>query len=57
MTMLLGIPASTLRYWRHLSPPQGPKCYRLGRRKVVYDPADVVAWRESRKAETVWGGM
>ncbi|CRZ17976.1 helix-turn-helix transcriptional regulator [Mycolicibacterium neworleansense] len=57
VSALLGIPAATLRYWRHLSPPEGPRCYRLGRKRIVYDPADVQSWRESRKAETARGGQ
>jgi predicted DNA-binding transcriptional regulator AlpA len=36
-----GIPAATLRYWRHIG--TGPRSARLGRR-VVYRRSDVEAW-------------
>jgi len=57
LSELIGVPAATLRYWRHLAPPEGPRCYLLGRKKVVYDPADVLEWRESRKSATARGGV
>jgi len=57
LSELIGVPAATLRYWRHLSPPEGPRYYLLGRKKVVYDIADVLDWRESRKSETARGGV
>jgi len=47
---LLGITASTLKFWRHKS--RGPKFVKLGDAKqagVAYDEADVLAWREARK--------
>lgn len=49
-----GIPASTLRYYRHLG--SGPASYRVGAR-VVYDLADLDAWLAAAKAETVRGGV
>lgn len=36
-----GIPAATLRYWRHIG--TGPRSAKLGRR-VVYRRSDVEAW-------------
>lgn len=36
-----------VRYWRHRG--TGPKSFKVGKR-VLYDPADVAAWIESRKA-------
>ena len=57
VSAMLGVPEPTLRYWRHLAPALGPKSYCLGRKKVVYDLADVIEWREARKAETARGGV
>src|ERR1700737_4607671 len=48
-----GIPAATLRYWRHRN--TGPRCWRQGRH-VVYDVADLEARREAQKAGTERGG-
>ncbi|WP_402371424.1 helix-turn-helix transcriptional regulator [Isoptericola rhizosphaerae] len=39
---MLGIPESTLRWFRHTG--QGPKSFRLGARRVVYLEADVTSW-------------
>ncbi len=47
---LLGITANTLKFWRHKG--RGPAFIKLGnspRAGVVYEEADVIAWRESRK--------
>ena len=41
---MTGVPANTLRYWRHVG--KGPRSGRLGRR-VVYREADVRAWLDS----------
>lgn len=49
-----GIPASTLRYWRHNH--TGPASYSIGAR-VVYDLADLDAWIAEQKAATVRGGV
>lgn len=57
LAKLLNIPVGTLRYWRHLSPPEGPRCYQLGRKRIVYDIADVQAWRTARKDATAKGGV
>ncbi|QCX28078.1 helix-turn-helix transcriptional regulator [Nocardioides jishulii] len=38
---MTGIPAATLRFWRHQG--TGPRSTKLGRR-VVYREADVIAW-------------
>ncbi|CKH13003.1 helix-turn-helix domain-containing protein [Mycolicibacterium smegmatis] len=51
---LLGVPEPTLRWWRYEG--RGPRCYRLGGRKVVYDRADLERWVEEQKAATVRGG-
>ena len=39
---MLGIPESTLRWFRHTG--QGPKSFTLGKRRVVYAEDDVLAW-------------
>lgn len=44
---MFGIPVETWRYWRWRG--EGPRATKVGRR-VYYDPADVDAWWESRKA-------
>lgn len=47
---LLGITPNTLKFWRHKG--RGPAFIKLGnspRAGVVYEEADVIAWRESRK--------
>jgi DNA-binding transcriptional MerR regulator len=51
----LGVPPETLRYWRHLD--KGPRCYRLGGKRVVYDVSDVELWLSQQKAATVRGGL
>ncbi|MEE6295706.1 helix-turn-helix transcriptional regulator [Georgenia wangjunii] len=38
----LGIPAETLRYWRHKG--TGPKSFRLGEKLVRYRREDVDHW-------------
>lgn len=48
-----GIPAATLRYWRHAD--IGPASFTLGRR-VVYRPEDVEAWIRSQEQATRRGG-
>ncbi|GAS88887.1 helix-turn-helix transcriptional regulator [Mycolicibacterium brisbanense] len=47
-----GIPAPTLRWWRHRQ--EGPASFKLGR-TVVYDADDLAAWIESQKARTTRG--
>lgn len=44
-----GIPAGTLRYWRHCD--TGPRSYTVGRR-IRYDVADLDAWIAAQKATT-----
>ena len=39
---LLNVPEATLRWWRHQG--TGPRAFRLGARKVMYQRADVLAW-------------
>jgi predicted DNA-binding transcriptional regulator AlpA len=43
-----GVPQETLRYWRHRG--VGPKSFKLGPRKVVYDEAELEAWIEAQRA-------
>ena len=43
---LAGVATKTLENWRTLG--LGPKFIKAGRR-VLYDPADLVAWREQRR--------
>lgn len=45
----LGLSPGTLEVWRSLG--RGPKFAKLGRR-VLYDPADLEAFRNSRKVMT-----
>ncbi|MGJ9426849.1 helix-turn-helix transcriptional regulator [Nesterenkonia halotolerans] len=42
---LTGIPAGTLRWWRHHG-DYGPKWFRLGPRAIRYKTSDVTAWIE-----------
>lgn len=49
----IGVPVNTLRYWKHRG--EGPRAYKLGGR-VVYDVADLDAYRELAKATTATGG-
>jgi hypothetical protein len=48
-----GIPASTLRFWRHQG--SGPASYSIGAR-VFYDVVDLDAWVAAQKAASVRGG-
>ena len=50
----LGIPAATLRWFRHTN--QGPRSYRLGHR-AFYDLADLQEWEAAQKAATQRGGV
>jgi DNA-binding transcriptional MerR regulator len=43
---LAGVAAKTLENWRTLG--LGPKFIKAGRR-VLYDPADLLAWREQNR--------
>lgn len=38
----LGVPAQTLRYWRHVS--KGPKYIKLPNRRIVYREDDLDGW-------------
>lgn len=42
-----GIPINTLRYYRHKG--IGPKSFKLGGRRVMYDESDVEAWIENAR--------
>lgn len=47
---LIGVTPATLRFWRCKG--RGPRFIKLGASKragVVYDPADIEAWKEERK--------
>jgi predicted DNA-binding transcriptional regulator AlpA len=46
---LTRLPQETLRYYRHLG-DKGPRSFKLGGRRVVYDRADVLAWIEEQQA-------
>jgi predicted DNA-binding transcriptional regulator AlpA len=48
-----GIPAPTLRWWRHRN--EGPKSFKLGK-SVFYDADDLATWIEAEKAGTAKGG-
>ncbi|MFJ5872409.1 helix-turn-helix transcriptional regulator [Dietzia maris] len=43
-----GIPVGTLNYWRHVG--TGPAYAKVGR-KVLYDPATVWAWIDTRTTD------
>ncbi len=46
----VGLAASTLEKFRQRG--EGPRFIRLGGRAVGYDPCDLDAWLEARKAES-----
>lgn len=48
-----GIPAGTLRYWRHAG--TGPESFKLGRR-VVYKRSAIDAWIAAQQLATTRGG-
>lgn len=48
-----GVPASTLRYYRHKG--IGPKSFKIGSR-VCYLKSDLDAWLQSQYDSTVTGG-
>ena len=48
---LLGVKASTLRFWR-LQGFGGPKWIRLGARIVVYDPSDLNDYVAARRVNS-----
>lgn len=50
-----GIPAATLRYWRHVG-GEGPASFSLGRRRVVYRRSTVDAWISDQETATTRGG-
>lgn len=50
---MTGIPAATLRYWRHAS--VGPASFTLGRR-VVYRRTEVERWINEQEQATRRGG-
>lgn len=47
---LVGIKPQTIRRWRLEG--RGPKFIRLSGSKVAYDPADIAAFLEARKARS-----
>lgn len=49
-----GIPAATLRYWRHRN--EGPQSFSIGKR-VVYKLSDLNAWLAHQEATTSRGGV
>jgi predicted DNA-binding transcriptional regulator AlpA len=54
VSKMTGIPAGTLRYYRHSD--QGPANFMLGGRRVVYRRADVQAWIDEQEQATRRGG-
>lgn len=42
----INVPVPTLRWWRHAG--TGPKCFKLGLRKVMYRKSDLMEWVESQ---------
>ncbi|MDN5760048.1 MAG: helix-turn-helix domain-containing protein [Tomitella sp.] len=51
----IGIPAATVRYWRHKG--EGPASYTLGGKRVFFDKDDLDAWIDAQKRATVRGGV
>ena len=49
-----GIPVGTLRFYRATN--QGPRSYTVARR-LWYDVADLEAWMEQEKLQSVRGGI
>lgn len=52
----IGLPAATLRFWRHRG-DIGPASYTLGGKKVMYDVADIDSWLIEQKKATLRGGI
>lgn len=46
---LTRLPPETLRYYRHLG-DRGPRSFKLGGRRVLYERGDVLAWIEEQRA-------
>jgi hypothetical protein len=55
-SQFLGIPAATLRWFRHVG-DRGPRSYALTPRHVVYDLVDLQQWADEQKAKTQRGGV
>jgi DNA-binding transcriptional MerR regulator len=53
-SQITGVPVGTLRFWR--ATDQGPRSYVVGRR-LWYDVADLDAWIQAQKAQSVRGGV
>jgi hypothetical protein len=51
---ITGVPVGTLRFWRATN--QGPRSYVVGGR-LWYDVADLDAWTEQQKAQSIRGGV
>ncbi|MFC9767021.1 helix-turn-helix transcriptional regulator [Rhodococcus jostii] len=49
-----GIPAPTLRYWRHVD--QGPASFSIGKR-IVYRRVELEKWIAAQEAATTRGGV
>lgn len=50
VSQLTRVPKNTLRYWRTLSPPQGPNMFKLGRR-LVCDEEECLAWIQRQRED------
>ncbi|MGH3969066.1 MAG: helix-turn-helix transcriptional regulator [Mycobacterium sp.] len=50
----IGVPAATLRYWRHAD--MGPRSFKIGRR-TAYRRADVDAWLAEQEQATARGAV
>ncbi len=53
VSAMTGIPAGTLRYWRHSD--LGPGSFTLGRR-IVYRRDEVLRWIQTQELATQRGG-
>jgi predicted DNA-binding transcriptional regulator AlpA len=48
---MLRAPVETVRYWRYVG--KGPKSFKLGGRRVLYSLADVEAFIEAARSDSV----
>ncbi|GAB4942239.1 hypothetical protein MAHJHV49_11550 [Mycobacterium avium subsp. hominissuis] len=55
VSTITGIPAATLRFWRHKG-DEGPPSFRLGPRRIVYRQDLLNEWLAEQEATTQRGG-
>ncbi|MCZ9635281.1 MerR family transcriptional regulator [Rhodococcus sp. BH5] len=52
---MTGVPAATLRYWRHCD--SGPESQTLGPKRVVYKLSKLNEWLAAQESASVRGGV